>query len=295
MRNSLIHIFLLLSTLAVLAEPPIEARVTESSQTLQLGEPVTITYDVSAEKGVEIFFPDSAELNLEPWEVYNTDVLAEGRQRYKYRLSLAPFAKGEQAVRVSVPYTLEGERRVFDLPEAVLQVVAPELRPDDKPGEIRPAKAPLEVEVPDEILLAAAGVFCFFLAGFALAARKLRRPKSISPFEQAIAALESLRESGSTLELGDIYDEISGILKTYLSIVTNQELHTKHTEEIGELLEDQGLVDFLHQADAVKFAGHKPEPEETQRHIDQIEEIIRRYQKAAETSDNHSPEKGEHS
>jgi len=148
-------------------------------------------------------------------------------------------------------------------------------------GELRPAAGPLDPDVGGVpwmwILLAASGAMVI-AAGSVLAFRayRVRRRRALqrSAYDDAIAKLRALESHGAPADTdADAwFVELSAIVRTYLErryVIRAPELTTEEFLQVAshakELTGDHRglLTSFLERCDRVKFAGYRPDAQES--------------------------------
>ena len=148
-------------------------------------------------------------------------------------------------------------------------------------GELRPAAGPLDPDVGGLpwtwILLAASGAMVI-AAGSVLAFRayraRRRRARQRSAYDDAIAKLRALEARGAPADADTDawFVELSAIVRTYLErryVIRAPELTTEEfLQEAARAKELTGehrglLTSFLERCDRVKFAGYRPDAQES--------------------------------
>ncbi len=266
---------------------PVKATVRLEPKTPLIGDTVTLTITVVAEKGVEVLMPEFGEA-LERFSIVDfvprQSIDDEGRTISVQKYRLQPPASGKQVVppilveyvdrrpgQREAPEDYDAYELLTDRLEFEVQSVVPNsAQADLKPplGELGPRKPPAAPRWP-WILLA-----LVLLAGATpLAVRAYlgwrRRVRRRSAYDIASARLNRLlaRPRPTAEQIDAFYVELSAIVRRYLEDRFELRAPELTTEEflaaVGESPdlspEHQALLrEFLRQADLVKFAGVQP-------------------------------------
>jgi hypothetical protein len=264
-------------------EAAVVVRAQAEPREVNIGDPIRYTVEASAAEDVELIVPVLAGA-VGGFTI--TDFGESPLRREKGRLilsrwyTLTTFATGDQFIPApTVTYRTPGE----DLREAegneVFIGVASLLGQDAEADDIRDVKKPETLPFDWRpyalfagLLLLAGGV----LVAFAYFLNRPRRPRQVPrrpPHEVALAALQRLRRR-RLVEEGDYetyYVELSTIVRRYLEdafsmrapeMTTEEFLPTLAADKRLSLSQRRLLGEFLSQADLVKFARHRPSPED---------------------------------
>jgi hypothetical protein len=270
---------------------PVSALVRVEPDTVRIGDPVTLTVEVTAEAGVELLMPvfgASLErftiLEFVPRERIDEAGRTVSSQRYR----LQPPASGQQAIP---PITVEfvdrrpGQRPApededaFELLTERVAFTVESVVPEGAGGELKPPLGPLEA-VADERASGwpwvATGVGLVMAATMLVVIGRLRgRAHRRSAYEIALERLEALegRPRPDADAMDGFFVELSDIVRRYLE--DRFELHAPEltTEEFLDVAAGSPdltrnhrgfLRTFLSSADRVKFARHVPQPSEVE-------------------------------
>ncbi len=265
-----------------------------------LSDRLQVTLTLEALAGVEVFPPEFADRLGDFRVVERHDErphLGLEVDRYRYRLVLEPRKAGSCrllpiAVNFRDPRQGPGaERQTVESPPLSIPVVS-HIAPDDARLQ---AAAELEGPVAPPASAWPLVALCGGLVSVALAAalagwwavRRLGGPKAepeVSPGETALRDLERLREEGwAQRDVKVFFVRLTGIVRRFLERTTGVLAVEQTTEEflreIGTnprfAVEDRArLKDFLESADVVKFAAHRPSPEDVERSLGAARELI---------------------
>jgi hypothetical protein len=275
---------------------PVKATVRLEPQKPLIGDTVTLTITVTAEKGVELLMPEFGEA-LERFSIVDfaprQSIDDEGRTVAVQTYRLQPPASGKQTIppilieyvdrrpgQREAPegydaYELLTERLDFEVQSVIPKDAEADLKPPL--GKLGPREAPPAPRWPwvvaGLVVLAAA---CPFAVRAYFAWRRKARQRSA--YEIARARLQRLLDAPrpTAEQIDAFYVELSGIIRKYLEDRFELRAPELTTEEflasVGEspdLSRDhQALLrEFLRQADLVKFAGAQPSDEDIDRSI----------------------------
>lgn len=297
---------LLLSAVSVRAEEaiekhfesgPVKATVRLEPEKPLVGDTVTLTITVTAEKDVELLMPEFGEA-LERFSIVDfaprQSIDDEGRTVAVQTYRLQPPASGRQTIppilieyvdrrpgQREAPqgydaYELLTERLDFEVQSVIPKDAEADLKPPL--GKLGPREAPPAPRWPwvvaGLVVLAAA---CPFAVRAYFAWRRKARQRSA--YEIARARLQRLLDAPQPTaeQIDAFYVELSGIVRKYLEDRFELRAPELTTEEflasVGEspelTPEHQALLrEFLRQADLVKFAGVQPSDEDIERSIE---------------------------
>jgi hypothetical protein len=275
---------------------PVKAVVELEPKQPLIGDTVTLTITVTAEKDVELLMPEFGEA-LERFSIVDfaprQSIDDEGRTVAIQTYRLQPPSSGKQAVPpILIEYVdrRPGEREApegYDAYELLTEriefevqsVIPKDAKADLKPplGELGPREAPPAPRWPWVVAgLALLAVASPFALRVYLSWRRKARQRSA--YEIARARLQRLLDSPrpTAEQIDAFYVELSGIVRRYLEDRFDLRAPELTTEEflasVGEspdLSRDhQGLLrEFLRLADLVKFAGVQPSDEDVERSV----------------------------
>lgn len=271
---------------------PVSARVRVEPTPLPIGDPVTLTIEITAEDGVELLLPvfgasleRFAILEFVPRE--HIDEAGRTISTQTYRLQ-AP-SSGQHAIP---PITVEfvdrrpGQRPApededaFELLTERLEFTVESVVPEDAGDDLKPPLGPLgalSVDDPPRWPWLGAGL-ALALAGIALSVvfwRLRARGKNRSAYEIALARLAELeaRPRPGAEAMDSFFVEISDLVRRYLEdrfALHAPELTTEEFLEVASSSPDLTLDDrrflqnFLGNADQVKFARLVPAEDEVE-------------------------------
>ena len=272
---------------------PVKATVRLEPKAPLIGDTVTLTIKVVAEKDVELLMPEFGEA-LERFSIVDfvprQSIDDEGRTVAEQKYRLEPPSSGGQAIPpILIEYVdrRPGEREApegYDAYELLTERIPFEVQsvvPKNAEAELKPPLSKLGPREPPPasrwpwavvgvVLLAAAVP----LVAKAVAAWR-RRARRRSAYEIARARLERLlaRPRPGREQVDAFYVELSWIVRRYLEDRFDLRAPELTTEEflaaVGEspdLSRDHQtlLREFLRQADLVKFAGVQPTEEDVE-------------------------------
>ncbi|MEE8141660.1 MAG: hypothetical protein V3T77_01030 [Planctomycetota bacterium] len=267
---------------------PVTAKVSLSPPEPVIGDPVTLTLEVVAEKDVELLMPQFGE-TLERFRILEyaprERLDDQGRTHALQRYTLQPPFSGEHSIPpILVEFVdhRQGKRRAPEGDDAY-ELLTPRL--DFKVESVIPQGAALDLKPPlgelEPLLPLRAlrwpwvlgGVLVLALASpllvrWWLAQRRLARRKSA--YDIATARLEKLLSGGtpSAEQVDAFYVELSSVVRRYLEDRFDLRAPELTTEEFLEVVSDSPdlghehqrlLRGFLGGADLVKFAHHIPD------------------------------------
>lgn len=269
--------------------------------TWQLGETVHLTWRVEGPSGGNVTFPAGDKLEVKPLEVKDAAQVtlpARGdRRTWECRVKLTAYEVGELTLpELVVSAHAPGEAGSSELhtPPLRFQVTRVPGRSEDKPDQIRDAKAFAPQAIPP--LLLAAGL-ALTLLGLLLARalwswwkrpRKVVGPPPLAPYPRALADWQALAASGShgRGEWEPFYDELTRIVRSYLGWRFGLPLLEWTSSEILKSLnlppeQHRRLKELLEAGDGVKFARTPPRAEQGDQHLTWTRELIEAYPPAA--------------
>ncbi len=275
---------------------PVEARIRLEPKVPLIGDPVTLTLTVNAEKGVELLMPEFGEA-LERFSIVDfvprQSIDDQGRTIAVQKYRLQPPASGKQAIppilieyvdrrpgQREAPEGYDAYERLIERLEVEVQSVVPknahaDLKPPlGKLGPRQPPPAPRWPWLALALVVLACAVPVALKAFFAWRRRARRR----SAYEIARGRLNRLLASPrpTAEQIDAFYVELSGIVRRYLEDRFELRAPELTTEEflaaVGESPDLTGdhqalLREFLRQADLVKFAGVRPTEDDVESSI----------------------------
>ncbi|NTU45219.1 MAG: hypothetical protein HGA99_06810 [Chlorobiaceae bacterium] len=211
-----------------------------------------------------------------------------GSGRERFELDLALFGSGRQLLPPLTVVLRDSEGRISRkvVYRATIPVFVKALT-DSSMRELRPIKPPEKPSIPFFLILP------FILLLFSIAVvvlvllflvkRAVR--KSAETVDPGQVARRKLRKLGSRLSAGmpppECYEELSNIMRSFLENHYRIRALEAVTQEIERDLKKLGVAGFesimslLKQADLVKFAGRRPDIEESRNSLQKAEEVIR--------------------
>ena len=277
---------------------PVKALVRLIPKSPLIGDTVSLTITVTAEKDVELLMPEFGEA-LERFSIVDfaprQSIDNEGRTVAVQTYRLQPPGSGKQTIPpILIEYVdrRPGEREApegYDAYELLTErlefevqsVIPKDAKADLKPplGELGPREVPPGARWPWAVaFFVILGAASPFAVKAYLAWRRKARQKSA--YEIARARLQRLLDSPrpDTAEQVDaFYVELSGIVRRYLEDRFELRAPELTTEEfLGSVGESPDLTrehqvllrEFLRQADLVKFAGVQPSNDDIERSIE---------------------------
>lgn len=279
--------------------PPLTVKVDVAPKTVVIGREVTVTFELTLQKGVTPFFPDSpptGALRLLRHERDVPHVIGSGGVEV-HRLVLLPVRLGTLVLGpIEIPYTLEdGEAGIFKTPEVRIQVSG--TLSDEPNPTLAPPGDFVEVPVPDPWKIwGLSGLAIAILASVAgaLGYRAWRAykeahkppPPPRPPIEIALEKLSKIEAMG--LVEGEKFQElalsVSEVFKEFLGATFAFPGLDMTTYEVLWALKDKPLngvtipevEDFLGLCDLIKFAKYKPSSEEAARLIPRAREMVQK-------------------
>jgi hypothetical protein len=276
---------------------PVKATVRLEPAEPLIGDAVTLTILVTAEKGVEVLMPEFGEalerfsiIDFVPREAIDEEGRTVAAQQYR----LQPPSSGRQAIPpILIEYVdrRAGQREApdgLDAYEVLTERLEFEVRsvlPSDAEADLRPPLGRLEPPIPPAargwpwlvgVLVVFAVASPFAVRGVLALQRRARRQ---SAYQIARARLEHLlaRPRPTAEQVDAFYVELSSIVRRYLEDrfelrapeLTTEEFLASAGASPDLSREHQGLLrEFLRQAGLVKFAGLRPAAEDIQRSVD---------------------------
>ncbi|MFQ5550204.1 MAG: hypothetical protein ACE5FJ_03090 [Gemmatimonadales bacterium] len=255
----------------VLLQQSSSVELSLSSDTLTLGQPISATYTIRYDRGLNVVWPETAE----PFEVRGIDTVSatdETGTALTVTYALTAFQLGEQELP-AMRFLITGGGIVDSVvaPARGVTVVSVGL---DESGDIRDIKPPLGIPRrwwPQVLLTVAALIAAAWLwhrRGRRTAGSDATIASTRPPHELALEALERLAQS-DLLDRGKIkryYIMLAAILRTYVTGRWSIDALDMTTDELMQKLGHADLAPddrdvaghILRQCDLVKFAKHRP-------------------------------------
>lgn len=273
---------------------PVKATVKVWPAKPKLSDPIYVRLEIEAPIGVSIDAPfqEAGDQRLGRFRVVgfarDTQRAASGGQLHEQTYTLEAPTSGRHRVpplRLEMIDARAGSSDAKAKPQEVLTDEIPlEIAPvptDRATAELAPAYGALDPEVGGTSWLTLLGIISGVLvvsSGGILAYRALKQRQRIeqqrSAYEEAIAHLEELARRGApdAADADSWFVELSSIVRGYLESRYDIRAPELTTEEFllvatarPELHEDHrnGLSEFLDRCDRVKFAGYRPDADES--------------------------------
>jgi hypothetical protein len=282
---------------------PVQAAVKLQPAKPLVGDTVTLTITVTAEKDVEVLMPEFGEA-LERFAIVEfvprESIDDQGRTTAVQTYRLQPPSSGRQAIppilieyvdrrpgQREAPEGLDAYELLTERLEFEVQSVIPaDAKADLKPplGQLGPRDQPAGRRWPWAI---AATIVLAVAALCAIRAARVwrRRARRRSAYQIARARLDRLlaRPRPTAEQVDAFYVELSGIVRRYLEDRFELRAPELTTEEflgsVGqspELSRDHQVLlrEFLRQADLVKFAGHQPSNDDVERSLESARRFL---------------------
>jgi len=259
--------------------PLIEAAAAVDKATLQIGDKITYTITVKANKNIEVEFPHIVPENLSGFAIKDFGSTARGwfgKKTFKQWYILDTYVSGQHVIPATVvKYRKKGQS---DWQELAVNEVKLDVKSilDNSPerGDIRDIRGPKSFAGKmlhyAAIILAAILITGAIFWGILLRKKKKELKNSIIPAHviayEALSALEK-KDYIRTGQTKAFYIELSDIVRHYLENrfnirapeMTTEEFLSKVKEDSSLSIEHKGLLrDFLATCDLVKFARYQP-------------------------------------
>lgn len=291
---------LALLALALLATPPLVAqdvRTAMVGDTIRIGDVVPVAVRVVLEAGERVAWPDTLPLAGDVLENAarvrpRVDTLADGRLEATALYRVTPWRTGEVPLPELELSVRSGEEsvRAVTVSFPVLDVIS--VLPADTAGiEPRPARGVLGRSWSlGPLLLALLALLALIAAILWWRRRRADRTAAapaglaVSPRERVLARLQEVRESGLAERgaMKEFYSRTTLALREYLGALdsewsedlTSTELVTRFRSRVGSVEAASVLADLLRQADQVKFARRRPDPDTAVREWEKLREWV---------------------
>ncbi len=293
--KSALAIAILLASTRFAAAAGVELSATLSTNTIRVGDRVTLTLIATHDAAERIILPP---LNREPYiMVWNSATqereVDENRRQTQWDLVFSSFIPGEHRVGEQPLLRLKvGEDdQPLAFPELVLRVQSVLTNPPPALADLKP---PATLPRTHPWLRTAAillGVTLLALIAALILRRYLRQPRTappavrLPPHEVAFSALQALEQRGylERNEPGPFYVELSAIIRIYLEDRFDLHAPEQTTEEFIRAssksdalsLDHQTLTRaFLEQSDLVKFARFTPGTDDMRAALDSARRLV---------------------
>ena len=284
--------------------PPVELRASLDKAVATTGDLLTYTVAVEHEPGISVEVPEVgaeiAGLRILDSEIHPPED-AEGRVLRRRTYTLRADLVGSYVLpEVTVKYTPKPAKEGDEPPEPVevktsqiFLEVKSVLPKDGSATDIREIKALQRPEFGVSpylwVIAALLGLLLVaaLLVGWRYRRKQRRVPHGPPPHEAAFAALDGLRgvDFDDPEEVRRYYFAISEIFRCYVedrfglnaTDLTSQEILAR-LDELGGLHNEERILvrSFLTHTDVVKFADHRPAPEEIRERYDEALQFIQR-------------------
>jgi len=266
------------------AEPPVSVSAVLSTNTLHVGDRVTLTVTAAHQENQRIALESiQREPFITVWDVQaeTKDVKPDGKTT-THTVTFSSFVIGQHRVSTNDLVVLgsEGSEERLPLPELLINVVSVLSNPPPELTDIKPA-----VSIPGHAWLRLLWILLLIVIIALLSAWLirvwLRKPKVptaikvVPPYEIALSALQALLSRGyiENKVAQPFYVELSAIVRIYLEDRFDLHAPEQTTEEFirtssnsAVLTPDHRLLTqaFLEQSDLVKFARFEPSADDMQ-------------------------------
>ncbi len=310
-NRRLVFVSILLLAQAALAQlqqseqlGPVLAKLELTPEQPLIGDPVTLTISVLAEKDVELLMPEFGEA-LDRFTILDfvpkNEVLETGQTQATQQYRLQPPVSGKQSIPpilIEFVDRRDGQRQApegmdaYELLTPRLDFEVQSVVPRNASYEMKPPLGELQAlgMSPTQRLswIAGLGILALLIAApFVMKwwAARSKRVRRQSAYEIARSRLDRL--TTGPVPQGEAIDgyfvELSQIVRQYLEDRFDLRAPELTTEEFLETVSDSGeltgehqslLQQFLKQADLVKFAGLQPNPSEIERAVAHAENFL---------------------
>ncbi len=287
-------------SLAVTAQD-ISVKASLDSTSLLIGGQMNLTLEVLQPQGAQVQFPTFTDTLTRSVEIVNvadadTSLTDNERSRIIRQLTITSFDSGYHLIP-ALPFLVKNQSGGSDTLRTNSLGLEVLLVPVDTSQAIKPIKGPVDMPytlqdalpwILGSLLVAAilAGLFFYF--------KKRKKPEEVvvraapkeAPHVIAFRALDQLKEEHlwQAGELKAYYSRLTDIVREYIE--HRYQIHTleRTSDEILTSIQNAGLQQnmpfeslrqMLHQADLVKFAKGKPQPEDNARSLDQAYDFVK--------------------
>jgi len=261
----------------------IEATAAVDKSSIQIGDKITYSITVRANRDIEVEFPQAMPEKLSGFAIKDFGLAKRslfGKNIFKQWYLLDTYVSGEHVIpQYVVKYRVKGQTEWHQLSTNEVKLNVKSVLDNAKAkNDIRDIRGPkslasyvwLYVLMALIILFVIAGVFIFIIL------KKKKGQENVPPIPAHIIAYEALDalEKKDYIKKGKIkayYTELSDIVRHYLENrfnirapeMTTEEFLIKVKEDNALSIEHKGLLrEFLSNCDLVKFAKYQPAVEE---------------------------------
>lgn len=286
----------------VVESGPLKVTLRVAPDSPLIGDPITLSLEVTAPAGVEVKMPAYVEavgrFESVTFSTPNQQVLDDGQSLHVQQYTLQAPMSGAQTIPAQIieyidrrpdrpnPEEAFGEVQTEPLVVDVRSALAPDAKDPQLHG-LRDAFPADEVAPPEEVAAEQQRWLWGVIAGAALLVGlfvwalwlRLRRPKAVpTPFEIAWAELQTLQAAGlpNAANADAWYVRLTGAVRRYIEgcfqipapeLTTEEFLQMTARKDAIPLAYRELLGALLSSADRVKFAGYVPQEAESQEAI----------------------------
>ncbi|MEZ4933004.1 MAG: hypothetical protein R2788_12910 [Saprospiraceae bacterium] len=292
-------IVFLFGWLAVSAQE-VSVKATLDSTHLLIGGQMNVTLEVNQPAGMQVQFPTFTDTLTRSVEILDastpdTSLTDDQRSRIIQRLTITSFDSGYQVIP-PLAFLVKNQNGGTDtlLTNSLgLDVL---LVPVDTSQAIMPIKGPADMPytLQDALPWILGGLLAIAIAiGLFLYFKKRKKPEEVvrakpkeAPHVIAFRELDKLKEEHlwQSGELKAYYSRLTDIVREYVE--SRFQIHTleRTSDEVLASFKNAGLADqvpfenlqqLLYQADLVKFAKGKPQPEDNMRSLEQAYDFVK--------------------
>ncbi len=281
---------------------PITVTAEVDSTSIEVGDRITYTITVDADKDIETKFPEFAE-SLGEFAVRDfgsEDKWRPGGRRFIQWYELDTYISGSYTIpEAIIKYKHKNEEEWDELlTDEVVVEVKSLLLESGQEGEIKDISGPVDFPVNKWVYITIGGVLLLLVLSvftFVLFKRKKKRATVAPPrpaHEIAREALKALKRKDYIKQekIEPYYVELSDVVRHYLENRFHLKAPEMTTEEFLNTVKDDKtlsyehkslLKDFLSQCDLVKFARYRPAENETDMVYESAERLIEQTKEAS--------------
>lgn len=293
---SIIWLLVSMATISIrAAEPPVSVQAMLSTNTLHVGDRVTLTVTAAHSGNQRIALePIQREPFITVWDVQSvTKDVKPDEKSTTHTVTFSSFMVGQHRVSTNNLIVLgnEGTEERIPLPELLINVVSVLSNPPPELAEIKPA-----VAAPGHAWIRLLWIFILIILIAILSAwllrRWLKKPKAppavkvVPSHEIALTALQALLSRGyiEKKEIQPFYIELSAIVRIYLEDRFDLHAPEQTTEEFIRTSSNSAVLNpdhrmltqaFLEQSDLVKFARFEPSSDDMRSAWDAAARLVR--------------------